>query len=159
MGLRFSSEDAIPFTREVVSAVWNKRPLFIRGGSDIFFFGCPCGKDGNIGRVEFRLNIEIHRKHVLEKVEEIYGVPLGREALLNGSGKIGGLAHHVQELLQAPGTREREKKAEATAAYLRRLQSELGFVGDYPGLGHLRALPPGGSSPDRVGDDEGESDE
>lgn len=142
----FRIEDADPLARDILKDIWDRKPLYIRGGTSIFFYGCPCGKEGSIVDLEFRFNITEHRWHVIKKLEKVYGVLLDQEALQNGSGRIRGLASHVKRLLEAPRTLERKARDEAEIARLRRLQDDALREA---GMGTVQGLSPGGSTPDR----------
>jgi len=146
MGIRFELEGAIPFTRDFLSDIWGKRPLYIRGRTDIFFYGCPCGKDGDIGRMAFQLNLKLHRMHIREKIYELYGILVEDDDLKNGAGHIGGLAEHVQRLHQASWTGKRKAEKEAKASHLQRLQDT---AYDLARLGLLRILSSGDIPADR----------
>lgn len=121
MGIRFES-NTFGFARRLLAEVFGKRPLFIDGRWDIFFFGCPCRKDGDPGNPHFQLNIRSHRQHLIQKIESVYKVSLESEALLNGSGCIGGLARHVEELYETSGSKREKEQKEKEAARVSRLQ-------------------------------------
>lgn len=146
MGIRYHSDHASEFTREFVSKVFGKRPLYLDGRCNSFFFGCPCGEE-NPGKPNFWMNIVHHRRHLIQKIEETFGVSLEYESLLNGAGHIGGLADHVEKLYQSSGSkRERDQKEIETSRVLRLQDVAERLVR----MGILRVMPSGDFPPDRA---------
>ena len=147
MGIRFELIHAIPFTREFVSAIYDWKPLILDGRWDVFFNGCPCRQDGDIGRIHFLLNLGTHRRHLIQKIEQVYGVEVQREALLNGSSTMGGLAKHVERLYQSSGPlREQKEKDKET----RRVLGLQDTAARLHRMGILRILPSGDIPADRA---------
>lgn len=148
MGIRFESEKATPFTRELLARVYDKKPLFIDGRWDIFFLGCPCGKDENPGKPEFRLRFREHRRHLLEKIYEVYGIYLEYDELLNGAGCLGGLSEHVERRYKTSESRRQKEEKENETSRVLGLQNAAHRLHR---MGVLRILPSGDVSADRAG--------
>jgi hypothetical protein len=143
-GIRFQAENAPPFVRSLLRDVFDQRPLYVNGRWDIFFFGCVCRRDGDIGKAAFQVRLRDHRNHVLEKIRGTYGVHLEMDDLLNGSGHLGGLADHVERLyLTSEARRQKAVKAEESAR-LSRLQGALDRLSR---LGIVRVMPSGDVDP------------
>lgn len=147
MGIRFEAVHSTPFLREFADTIYDWKPLYLDGRWNIFFNGCPCRRDGDIGKASFLVNLSKHRNHLLLKIHEVYGVEVEKEALLNGSGTLGGLAKHVEKLYRSSGSlRERQEKEKETARVQRLQDAALRLHR----MGVLRILPSGDIPADRT---------
>lgn len=147
MGIRFEIHNAPEFARDLVGKVFGKKPLYLDGRCDAFFFGCPCGKEDNPGKPSFWINVVHHRRHLIQKIQEVYGVSLEYESLLNGAGCIGGLASHVEKLYQSSGPKREVEQKEKETARVQRLQDVADRL---VRMGILRVMPSGDFPPDRA---------
>ena len=139
-GIRFQVANATPFVRDLLRNVFDQRPLYINGRWDIFYFGCPCKCDGDIGKPRFQIHLRKHRIHIIERIQDTYGVFLDMGDLLNGSGHLGGLAEHVERLyLTSEARRQKEVKAKEDDR-VSRLQGALDRLSR---LGVVRVMPSG----------------
>ena len=147
MGIKFEFANATPFIRDFVASIYDWKPIYIDGKWDIFFNGCPCGRQGDIGEAAFILNVRKHREHLIRKIYETYRIEVQKEALLNGSATLGGLARHVEKLYQSSGPLREQRAKEAETARVLRLQDAAHHLHR---LGLLRILPSGDVDADRA---------